>query len=254
MTTASAAQGRRTALVTGGGSGVGRAIATALAAAGFAVAVTGRRRGFLDETAEVLGPGSLVLVGDVASEADVVAAFEQVRTAWGRLDVLVNNAGTGAPAADLPDVPADRFAEVMATNVLGTFLCTREAMRLMRAQTPHGGRIINNGSISAHRPRPGSAAYTASKHAVAGLAKQTELDGRKYGISCCQLDIGNAGTDMTSRMSAGVPQADGSMRAEPTFDVAEVGRLVAHIATLPPGVTISDVTILAAGMPYVGRG
>ena len=182
------------------------------------------------------------------------AAFERVRASWPRLDVLVNNAGIGAPGAPVDEVSLADWNAVLATNVTGTFLCTREAMRLMRAQQPQGGRIINNGSLSAHRPRPGSVAYTASKHAVAGITKTTALDGRAFSIACSQFDVGNAATEMTSRMTGGVTQADGTVRLEPTFDAAEVGRLVAHMAALPPSVTITDVTIMATTMPYVGRG
>lgn len=243
----------RVAVVTGAGSGIGRAVAVSLSDAGFAVALLGRRRGPLDETAALVS-AALALAGDVAVEADVVTAFAAVRERWGRVDVLVNNAGIGGPSAPIDEVSADDFSAVLATNVTGTFLCTREAVRMMKCQSPQGGRIINNGSISAHRPRPWSAAYTASKHAVTGLTKQTALDGRPHGITCSQIDIGNAATDMTARMSGGVLQADGSTRPEPTFDVTEVGRLVTHMATLPLSATISDVTILASAMPFVGRG
>lgn len=243
----------RVAVVTGAGSGIGRAVAVSLSDAGFAVALLGRRRGPLDETAALVS-AALALAGDVAVEADVVTAFAAVRERWGRVDVLVNNAGIGGPSAPIDEVSAGDFSAVLATNVTGTFLCTREAVRMMKSQSPQGGRIINNGSISAHRPRPWSAAYTASKHAVSGLTKQTALDGRPHGITCSQIDIGNAATDMTARMSGGVLQADGSTRPEPTFDVTEVGRLVTHMATLPLSATISDVTILASAMPFVGRG
>jgi NAD(P)-dependent dehydrogenase (short-subunit alcohol dehydrogenase family) len=244
------------AIVTGAGSGIGRAVALALLADGHAVALAGRRRERLEETAGLARPGtqSLVVPTDVRDAASVDALFAATKEAFGRLDVLFNNAGTGAPATPIEDVTLEAWQAVLDVNLTGIFLCTRAAFRLMKDQDPRGGRIINNGSISAYTPRPNSAAYTASKHAVAGLTKSTALDGRKYNIACGQIDVGNAATDLTERMLAGVPQANGTMMAEPRMDVSHVARAVLHMARLPLDANVLSMTIMATQMPFVGRG
>ena len=244
------------AIVTGAGSGTGRAAALALLADGFSVALAGRRRDRLEETAALAGPGawSLVVPTDVRDPGGVEALFAQTQETFGRLDVLFNNAGVGAPAVPLEDLAIEAWRAVVDVNLTGMFLCTQAAFKLMKAQDPQGGRIINNGSISAHTPRPNSAPYTASKHAVAGLTKSTALDGRKYNIACGQIDIGNAATDLTERMLAGVPQASGSLMAEPRMDVEHVGRAVLQMARLPLDANILFMTIMATKMPFVGRG
>jgi NAD(P)-dependent dehydrogenase (short-subunit alcohol dehydrogenase family) len=251
---------RKVALVTGAGSGVGRAATVALAGAGYSLALVGRRREALEETAGLLastegGPAkSLALTADVADEAAVDGAFEAVRQQFGRLDLLFNNAGIGAAGVPFEDLTYEAWRRVVDTNVNGAFLCARAAFRLMQAQTPSGGRIINNGSISAHTPRPNSAPYTATKHAITGLTKALALDGRRLGITCGQIDIGNAETPMTRRMKDGVPQPDGSVHPEPTMDVADVGRAVVYMASLPPDANVLFMTVMAANMPFVGRG
>lgn len=241
------------AVVTGGGSGLGRVIAQALDGAGFQVALLGRTQASLEETASVMAR-SLVLPTDVASADEVSAAFAAVAGMWGRVDVLVNNAGTFGPSGDVDEVPPEEFAATMAVNVTGSFLCAREAFAQMKRQEPRGGRIINNGSISAHVPRPGSAAYTTSKHAITGLTRALALDGRAHDIAVGQIDIGNAATEMTAGIAVGARQADGTVRPEPTFDPQHVADAVVVMAQLPLGVSVPAMTILATGMPYAGRG
>jgi NAD(P)-dependent dehydrogenase (short-subunit alcohol dehydrogenase family) len=246
---------RRVALVTGGGSGVGRAAAVALAEAGFTVVAAGRRREAVEETARLAAGGAVALPCDVARPEQVAALFREVDARFGRLDVLFNNAGTGAPATPLEDVEVELWRTVFETNVTGAFLCTREAFRLMKRQTPPGGRIINNGSLSAYTPRPGSVAYTASKHAITGLTRATSLDGRVHDIACGQIDIGNAATEMTETMrTTGALQPDGSLRHEPTIDVEHVARAVVYMATLPLDANVQFMTVMATKMPFIGRG
>ena len=241
------------AIVTGAGSGVGRAVAKALLKAGYSVALAGRRREQLEATAA--GEAwALVAPTDVTDPASVESLFRTTREKFGRLDLLFNNAGTGAPAIPLEDLSFEQWKTVVDTNLTGAFLCTPEAIRIMKAQRPRGGRIINNGSISAHAPRPNSAPYTSTKHAITGLTKSTALDGRKHDIACGQIDIGNAFTDMAARMKDGVPQADGSVKPEPLMDVENVGRTVAYMASLPPDANALFVTVMATKMPFVGRG
>ena len=248
--------GDRIALVTGAGSGVGRAVSLGLGRAGWSVVLAGRRRETLEETAAAIGTGArtLVVPADVGDPASVDALFEAAREAFGRLDLLFNNAGTGAPAIPLEDLTYDQWRGVVDANLTGAFLCTQGAFRLMKAQSPRGGRIVNNGSISAHAPRPNSAPYTATKHAITGLTKSTSLDGRRYDIACGQIDIGNAETDMARRMADGVPQADGSIRAEPLMDVEHVANAVVHMASLPLEANVQFLTVMATKMPFVGRG
>jgi NADP-dependent 3-hydroxy acid dehydrogenase YdfG len=246
---------RRVAVVTGAGSGVGRAAAVALAEAGMDVVLAGRRVDRLAETAALIpADRSLTVETDVTEEASVTALFASAVRRFGRVDVLFNNAGAGAPAARIDEVLLSDWQAVVDVNLTGMFLCAREAFRQMVAQDPPGGRILNNGSISAHVPRPGAAAYTATKHAVTGLTRQIALDGRACGISCGQIDIGNAASEMTARMSEGALQADGSLRPEPTMDVSAVARSVVLMATLPPDATVLELTVMASTMPYVGRG
>ncbi len=239
-------------LITGAGSGIGRATAQAFHAAGRRVALMGRRVAALQETAA--GHDMLILPADVGDPAQVEAAFARLAAEWGRLDVLFNNAGQSAPAAPIDEIPVETWLSVMNANISGMFLCARAAFGLMRRQAPQGGRIINNGSISAHAPRPGSAPYTMSKHAVTGLTKTLALDGRPFDIACGQIDIGNALTEMAARFPLGVPQADGSIRAEPVMEVAHVAEAVLHMAGLPLSVNIPFLTIMARDMPFVGRG
>ena len=246
----------RVALVTGAGSGIGKAAALALLRDGHRVALAGRRREKLEETAAESGAGAraLPIAADVSDSESVKALFAATVAAFGRLDVLFNNAGRGAPAVPLEDITDAQWKQVVDVNLTGMFLCIREAFRVMKAQDPRGGRIINNGSISAHAPRPHSAPYTATKHAVTGLTRSAALDGRKYDIACSQIDIGNARTELAARMEKGVPQADGSIRAEPLMDVDHVGRTVAYLAALPLDVNVLFMTIMATKMPFVGRG
>jgi NAD(P)-dependent dehydrogenase (short-subunit alcohol dehydrogenase family) len=247
----------RIAIVTGAGSGIGAAVARALAADGWAVVLAGRRRAALDLVAEAGGelPGVLDPVPtDVTDERSVRALLDRTVERHGRVDLLFNNAGTGAPSRELDTVPLAEWDAVVAVNLTGAFLCTREAFRVMRRQQPRGGRIINNGSISAHTPRPQSVAYTATKHAITGLTKSTALDGRVHDIACGQIDIGNAATDMTEPMAAGVAQADGSLRPEPRMDVAHVARAVVFMAGLPLDSNVATMTVMATRMPFVGRG
>jgi NAD(P)-dependent dehydrogenase (short-subunit alcohol dehydrogenase family) len=244
------------ALVTGAGSGIGRAVALALVDAGHSVVLAGRRRETLDATAaDARGPGStLVVPTDVADPVSVEALFDKTLATFGRLDLLFNNAGGGLPSSLLEDLEPDQFAQVLAVNVTGTFLCTRAAFRIMKDQTPRGGRIINNGSISAHVPRPNSIAYTASKHAVTGMTKSTALDGRKYDIACGQIDIGNAATDLAAVIGSGIQQANGTIMAEPMMDVRAVADAVLYMAGLPLSANVPFMTVMATKMPYIGRG
>ena len=242
------------ALVTGAGSGIGEAVAVALAASGFTTVLTGRRREQLDRVAGVIGGRAHVVPSDLTDPASVAALFAAVKAAHGRLDLLFNNAGTNAPQVNLEDLTVEQWRGVIDTNVTGVFLCIREAFRLMKDQTPRGGRIINNGSISSTAPRPNSSPYTASKHAVTGLTRTASLDGRKYDIAVGQIDIGNTLTPMASRMPGGVLQADLSIKPEPTFDVRHVADAVVYMAGLPLDANVQSMTILATAMPYVGRG
>jgi NAD(P)-dependent dehydrogenase (short-subunit alcohol dehydrogenase family) len=247
----------RTAIVTGAGSGIGRATALALLAEGYAVVVAGRRPEAIAETiarAGSDGSRGLAVPTDVTDPSSVRALFEATRRAFGRLDLLFNNAGTGAPPVPLEDLTIEDWRRVVDVNLTGAFLCTREAFRLMKDQEPRGGRIINNGSISAHSPRPDSAPYTATKHAITGLTKSTALDGRKYDIACGQVDVGNAETEMTVRMKVGARQADGSLAPEPTIDASIVARAVVTMAGLPLDANILFLTVMATKMPFVGRG
>ena len=247
----------KTAIVTGAGSGIGRAVALALADAGYRVAIAGRRANALDETVRAVGSRGtdvLSVVTDVGDPDSVARLFDTVATRFGRLDLLFNNAGIGSPPVPLEDLPLATLESVIDTNLLGAFLCTQHAIRLMKAQTPRGGRIINNGSISAHAPRPNSAPYTATKHAITGLTKSTSLDGRKYDIACGQIDIGNAATEMAARMATGVPQANGEVAVEPLMDVAHVASAVLYMAGLPLATNVQFMTVMATKMPFVGRG
>ena len=248
-----AEQPSQIAVVTGAGSGIGAAVAHALAGDGWVVVLAGRRREALEAVAA--GDDRLDPVpADVTDEASVRALFDWAVDRHGRVDLLFNNAGTGAPARDLDAVPLAEWEAVVAVNLTGAFLCTREAFRVMRAQRPRGGRIINNGSVSAHAPRPRSVAYTATKHAITGLTRATALDGRPFDIACGQIDIGNAATALTEPMAAGVPQADGSVRPEPRMDVADVARAVCYMASLPLDANVATMTVMATKMPFVGRG
>ena len=248
---------KKVALVTGAGSGVGRYAALALLNDGFSVALAGRRAEALEETINLAGTNSssaLAVPTDVTDPQAVNKLFEATKKRFRRLDLLFNNAGMGAPAKPLEELTIKQWKDVVDVNLTGSFLCTQEAFRLMKDQDPMGGRIINNGSVSAYAPRPNSAPYTATKHAVTGLTKSTSLDGRKYEIACGQIDIGNAATDMTARMKDGVPQADGRMMVEPTMDVDNVSRAILYMANLPPDANAQFITIMATKMPYLGRG
>jgi NAD(P)-dependent dehydrogenase (short-subunit alcohol dehydrogenase family) len=248
--------GGKVAVVTGAGSGIGRAVALAFLGAGWRTALAGRRREALDETAALAAAAgrALVVPTDVTEPDAVRALFERTVERFGRVDVLFNNAGRGAPAIPLEDLTVEQWRAVVDVNLTGMFLCTQAAFRAMKAQAPRGGRIINNGSISAHAPRPHSVPYTATKHAVTGLTKATALDGRAFDIACGQIDIGNALTEMTARMERGVAQPDGSVRPEPTMDVRHVGEAVLHMASLPLEANVQFMTIMATKMPFVGRG
>jgi NAD(P)-dependent dehydrogenase (short-subunit alcohol dehydrogenase family) len=243
----------RVAVVTGAGSGIGAEVARALAGDGWTVVLAGRRLETLQATASA-GAAFDPVVCDVTDEGSVRALFDAAVERHGRVDLLFNNAGSGSPPRDIDEIPLAEWQAAVDVNLTGVFLCTREAFRVMRQQTPQGGRIINNGSISAHAPRPQSIAYTATKHAVTGLTKATALDGRPFDIACGQIDIGNAATDMTGPMAAGIVQADGSVRAEPRMDVADVGRAVVYMAGLPLATNVMNLTVVATKMPYVGRG
>lgn len=250
-------ESRKIAIVTGAGSGIGRAVALALLQNGYAVVLAGRRKDKLEETAHegaATGSETLVVPTDVASPRSVSALFLETKDTFGRLDLLFNNAGLGAPPVPLENLTLEQWRAVVDVNLTGTFLCTQEAFRMMKAQQPKGGRIINNGSISAHVPRPNSAPYTSTKHAITGLTRSTSLDGRPHDITCGQIDIGNAQTPLTEKMAAGVPQANGTLAVEPTMDVREVGRAVVYMASLPPDANVLFMTVMANKMPFVGRG
>lgn len=246
--------GRGVAVVTGAGRGLGRQIAEALLRDGFVVALLGRTREPLEQTARSSADAALVVPTDVTEAESVAAAFARVVDRWGRVDVLVNNAGSFGPQGDPDEVSVEDWTATLAVNLTGSFLCAREAFRVMKGQDPQGGRIINNGSISAHVPRPGSVAYTASKHGVTGLTRALALDGRRYSITCGQVDIGNAATELTAGFAEGALQPDGSRRPEPTFDGTHVAEAVLAMARLPLGVSVPSMTIIASGMPYGGRG
>ncbi len=245
------------ALVTGAGSGIGKAVAIALARESYSVVLAGRRREPLDATALELKQANaktLVVPADVSDPTAVRDLFAKTKEAFGRLDLLFNNAGGSGRAVPLEDLTYEQWKSIVDTNLTGTFLCTQEAFKIMKSQDPRGGRIINNGSISAHSPRPNSAPYTASKHGVTGLTKVTSLDGRKYDIACGQIDIGNASTEMTERMKKGVPQANGTIAVEPTMDLADVARAVVYMASLPLDANVQFMTVMATKMPFIGRG
>jgi len=245
------------AVVTGAGSGIGRQVALALMGEGYAVALAGRRKDALEGTVtagKASGARTLVVPTDVSDPAAVKALFAKVKETFGRLDLLFNNAGTNAPGVPFEDLTFEQWKAVVDVNLTGMFLCAQEAFRLMKGQNPQGGRIINNGSISAHVPRPNSAPYTATKHGVTGLTRSLSLDGRKYDIACAQIDIGNAETEMAARMKTGVPQANGTIAPEPMMEVADVGRTVAFMASLPPSANAQFVTVMATKMPFIGRG
>jgi NAD(P)-dependent dehydrogenase (short-subunit alcohol dehydrogenase family) len=246
----------KVAIVTGAGSGIGRQVALALLHEQYSVVLAGRRREALEATAAAAPPGSRTLVAptDVGDPSSVSALFARTKEVFGRLDLLFNNAGIGGAPKLLEDLSHEQWKAVVDTNLTGAFLCTQEAFRIMKNQQPRGGRIINNGSISAHTPRPNSAPYTATKHALTGLTKSTSLDGRKYDIACGQIDIGNAATEMTARMSRGVPQANGSVEVEPTMDSQHVARAVLYMASLPLDANVQFMTVMATKMPFVGRG
>lgn len=244
------------ALVTGAGSGIGRDVSLALLKQGYQVVLTGRNKTSLNETAELAGinkSNTLVIPCDISNPASVIELFKGVRSAFGRLDLLFNNAGTGARGL-LEDITYEDWRYVIDTNLTGAFLCTQQAFKIMKEQDPQGGRIINNGSISAVAPRPNSAPYTASKHAITGLTKSTSLDGRKYNIACGQIDIGNADTAMAAPMKTGMPQAHGAVAIEPTFDVRHVSDAIVYMASLPLGANVQFMTVMATQMPFIGRG
>src|SRR3989475_9400237 len=247
---------KKVAIVTGAGSGVGRAVGLVLLREGYHVALAGRRKDALEQVAGEAGPArsrALVVPTDVRDPEAIRALFAQTKSAFGRLDLLFNNAGIGA-AGLLEDLTVEQWKAVVATNLTGSFLCTQEAFKIMKSQEPRGGRIINNGSISAYTPRPGSVAYTSTKHAVTGLTKTTSLDGRKYDIACGQIDVGNARTPLTERMTKGVPQANGTVMVEPVMDVENVARAIVYMASLPLDANVQFMTVMATKMPYVGRG
>jgi NAD(P)-dependent dehydrogenase (short-subunit alcohol dehydrogenase family) len=247
----------KVAIVTGAGTGIGKQAALALLHEGYSVVLAGRRRELLDATvreSKSAGSRALVVSADVGDPASVKTSFAKTRETFGRLDLLFNNAGVGAPGIPLEDLTYEQWKSVVDINLTGAFLCTQEAFRIMKTQDPRGGRIINNGSISAHAPRPNSAPYTATKHGMTGLTKATSLDGRKYDIACGQIDIGNAATEMTARMKRGVPQANGALEVEPTFDAEQVARAVVYMASLPLEANVLFITVMATKMPFVGRG
>ena len=246
---------QRVAVVTGAGSGIGRSAALALAKAGYAVVCAGRRKDELERTVERGRPGELMAVPtDVSDPASIAALFAATKATYGRLDVLFNNAGIGAPAMPMEDLPIATWKQVVDVNLTGSFLCAQEAIRIMKAQSPRGGRIINNGSISAYAPRPNSVAYTATKHAISGLTRSIALDGRANDIACSQIDVGNAATEMTERMANGIMQANGSMAVEPRMNVDHVGDAIVFIANLPLDANVLFMNIMASKMPFVGRG
>ena len=249
-------QSIKVAIVTGASSGVGEASALALAREGYAVALAGRRKELLETVAKQAGPGArtLVVATDVSDPASIRNLFARTKETFGRLDLLFNNAGIGAPGVPLEDLTFEQWKAVVDTNLTGSFVCTQEAFKIMKSQEPRGGRIINNGSISAHTPRPNSSPYTSTKHAITGLTKATALDGRKYDIACGQIDIGNAETPMTARMKKGVPQPHGAVEIEPTMNVDAVARAVVYMASLPLDANVLFMTVMATKMPFVGRG
>ena len=245
------------AVITGAGTGIGKASALALMRNGWSVVLSGRRKELLEDVAregQATGQKSLVVPTDVADAAAIRNLFARTKETFGRLDLLFNNAGIGAPAVPMEDLPFEKWKAVVDTNLTGCFLCTQEAIKIMKDQTPRGGRIINNGSISAHAPRPNSVAYTSTKHAVTGLTKSTSLDGRKYDIACGQIDVGNAETPLASRMKYGVPQANGEVRPEPLMNVEHVADAVVYMASLPLDANVQFLTVMATKMPFVGRG
>ena len=247
----------KVALVTGAGTGIGKHSALALMREGYAVVLAGRRKDLLEATAaegKATGSPSLVVATDVGDAESIRALFAKTKDTFGRLDLLFNNAGIGAPPVPMEELPFEKWKAVVDTNLTGSFVCTQEAIKIMKSQQPRGGRIINNGSISAHAPRPYSVAYTATKHAITGLTKSTSLDGRKYDIACGQIDVGNAATEMTERMKKGVPQANGTVEVEPTMDVQNVARAVVYMASLPLDANVQFLTVMATKMPFVGRG
>jgi NAD(P)-dependent dehydrogenase (short-subunit alcohol dehydrogenase family) len=247
----------KVAIVTGASAGIGKHSALALMKEGYAVTFAGRRKDLLEAAAaegKATGSRSLVVQTDVCDAESIRDLFARTVAAFGRLDLLFNNAGIGAPPVPLEELPFEKWKAVVDTNLTGSFLCTQEAFKIMKSQQPRGGRIINNGSISAHAPRPFSVAYTSTKHAITGLSKSTSLDGRKYDIACGQIDIGNAATEMTARMAKGVPQANGSVEVEPTMDVQNVARAVVYMASLPLDANVQFLTVMATKMPFVGRG
>ena len=248
---------QKISIVTGAGTGVGKSASLALADEGWTIVLAGRRKDPIEAVANEIksrGGNALAIVTDTSDTKSVKGLFGETKQAFGRLDLLFNNAGTNAPGVSLEELSFEQWTNVVNVNLTGVFLCTQEAFRLMKSQKPMGGRIINNGSVSAHVPRPGSAPYTATKHAVTGLTRSTSLDGRKYNIACGQIDIGNALTEMAARMTKGVPQADGSIQVEPVMDVANVGKTVAHMASLPMEANVQFVTVMATNMPFIGRG
>ena len=248
---------QKVAIVTGAGSGIGKTVALALLKDGYRVALAGRRKDPLEQTAKDAGPaGALALVvpTDVSNPKSVAALFAKVKEVLGRLDLLFNNAGVFPPGVPIEDLRFEQWKTAVDINLTGAFLCTQQAIKIMKSQVPRGGRIINNGSISAHAPRPNSAPYTATKHAITGLTKCTSLDGRKYDIACGQIDIGNAATEITSTMATGVPQANGTVAVEPLMDVTHVGSAVLYMASLPLETNVQFLTIMATKMPFVGRG
>ena len=251
------AKATKIALITGAGSGIGKASALALMRNGWSVVLAGRRKELLEDVAregEATGQRSLVVPTDVADAASIRNLFARTKETFGRLDLLFNNAGIGAPAVPMEDLPFEKWKAVVDTNLTGSFICTQEAIKIMKDQQPRGGRIINNGSISAHAPRPNSVAYTSTKHAMTGLTKSTSLDGRKYDIACGQIDVGNAETPLASRMKDGVPQANGEVRPEPLMDVENVANAVVYMASLPLDANVQFLTVMATKMPFVGRG
>jgi NAD(P)-dependent dehydrogenase (short-subunit alcohol dehydrogenase family) len=247
----------KVALVTGAGTGIGKHSALALMREGYAMVLAGRRKDLLEATAaegKATGSPSLVVPTDVSDPESIRALFAKTKDTFGRLDLLFNNAGIGAPPVPMEELPFEKWKAVVDTNLTGSFICTQEAIKIMKSQQPRGGRIINNGSISAHAPRPFSVAYTSTKHAITGLTKSTSLDGRKYDIACGQIDVGNAATEMTERMKKGVPQANGTVEVEPTMDVQNVAKAVVYMASLPLDANVQFLTVMATKMPFVGRG